>query len=324
MVLFRPSNGLREQCPKLRLERDPKRRRIEPVPLSPPLFETLGAKLLCVLREKFAQVDYILQLSPRKTGVLCDLSRSVGTVAAEVEEPDRRTIDFPATIERNFSPCQIPPSDVEPRIAHDGVIEQTRNEIHPPLVDESTLLRGDDALPSESLGPPVQERLGTAADRYESEVEHPGAQNQGLGGILAVARDRDKRVRGQDNAVFASLLGKVIERRKHLDVGIEIKDHVVFIEQCSQQPRLNSRRKFGQRVDAGHSVDLGTIDADVVRREDSVVRSKQITVLGRPIEDQRRKGGTRMMLDERSGQDAGVRTVVARDDRASLHYGGGL
>ena len=79
--------------------------------------------------------------------------------AAEVEEPERHTVDeIAVAVAEHLAAVQIPVGDVVAGILEDVVIEERRHEVHPPLIGEHHLRDVDQRLAPRRLPPPVEKR----------------------------------------------------------------------------------------------------------------------------------------------------------------------
>src|SRR5262249_50590942 len=202
--------------------------------LAPPPLVSLGFQLFGILVTKPLKSRFIRELDARKLArILRQLPRRLGAVTAEMEEPNRGAIDLPTAVPGDRPIRQVPPSHVQPRVPQDRMVEKRRHEIDPTLINESPQLRSDDAFPGEALGPPVEECHRAPSDRDEAKVEHARAQQEGLAGLLAIARERRERVRRPSDPVAAGLLIDVVQRCEDPDVWIEIRDRLVFLEKRS-------------------------------------------------------------------------------------------
>ena len=196
------------------------------------------------------------------------------------------------------------------------------HEVDPLLVDEQARLGRLDAVARETLGPPAQERPAALADADEAEVEHAGDVQAVLGGLAVVARQRLQRVRREHDAVALRQLADEVQRVEDDDVRVEVqRGRRAGCQHRLEQRRLERRRQLLDVVERQHPLELAVRQPDLVRLDhvERVVVAQQVLV--RRVHHQHREAAVGMVLAVGRRHRAGVREVVAGDDRAGVQHG---
>ena len=208
---------------------------------------------------------------------------------AEVEEAQRSAVDLVARrTAGDLAIVQVPVRDVAARVLPDRDVEVRRREVHPPLIDETTLGRADEALAAQPVGPPVEHRRAPGPDRDEPQVVGAGLEHHGLVGEPTVGVERRGHVRGEHDVVDRQQLLEVAEVRVDDDVGVEVAGGAAApLEQRPQQERLGRGRELGDLVDHRHRAELLLPEPDVAgqQRRERLVAEGVALVLER-VDDQ--------------------------------------
>ena len=94
-----------------------------------------------------------------------------------------------------------------------------------------------------------------------------------------------------------------IERRKHLDVGVEVQHAAGRAQQVSQRERFHRGREFHHVVEGRHVLETFWAKVDVGDRQQSAVGTLAHLHLQRIVGYNNEEGGPRVMLNERVGDD---------------------
>ena len=199
------------------------------------------------------------------------------------------------------------------------MVEVARDEVDPTLVDEQSLVDRDPALAPQPFGPPGEELVGPAGHRDEPEIEDAGQANRLLARQQAVARHGARRVRRQHDRVEPGLQLDLVERREHLDVGIEVAHDFVGLEQPLQQPGLHRGGQLGDVVDRRHVVELARLDVEVAGPDDVEELQALVDLVVLVVEHEHRQLGNLVEQLERGREHPRLGEVVPRDDRADPH-----
>ena len=111
----------------------------------------------------------------------------------------------------------------------------------------------------------------------------------------------------------------LVERREHLDVGIEEAHDFVGNEHPLQQPGLHCGGQLGDVVDRRHVVELARLDVEVAGPDDVEELPALVDLVVLVVEHEHRELGNLVEQLERSREHPRLGEVVPRDDRADPH-----
>ena len=254
--------------------------------------------------------------------VLAEEVRLPVVVAAEVEEPERVTVDVVAVaIVSDGAAVEIPVGDVVAGLLENVVFEQARHKVDPPLVREHHPRDVRQRLAAGVAPPPVEEFGCPFADSDEAEVVDAGTEDLPGSDGPVVAGNRHHRVRSDHDLMLTRQGGHVLEGTEHLDVWIEI-DGVIAPrrEQEPQQRRLHRGRQLGHVIDGRKTSDLRARKPDLTQSQtlERLVAGIQLSRF--VVDEQHQAFAVGVVIPEGRRQHPRMRKVVPGDDCANCDH----
>ena len=123
----------------------------------------------------------------------------------------------------------------------------------------------------------------------------------------------------QHDAVLNGERVKIVERCEDLDIGVQVRDRTGLGKKPLQHPRLHRGCQLEHAVDSGHSPQFVTGNPDLRRVQNPERLGSLVDFSLKVVEHAHGKHAARVVFRERARKDAGLREVVAGNDRASVH-----